>query len=328
MKALSISAQITVNAAAGDTQLLHEQGKVTLQLVQRTLEQNPPIDFRCSQERELALYCLDGIFHNTLYDNSSEMKAYRNWQAQRVIGFLKQPVDSGLQICKVYNDGFIVRSASTTIAFDLCGRDGVIIPDSLMREIINYCDALFISHEHGDHADIFVTKTFIQLGKPVVAPTTFMSDETRIIHHSSNEITQNILTLPSGEITYKVLPGHQNTTATTNVICNHNAVTLPEGYTVVHIGDQAHQEDMVWIKEAYKIVPNVDLLFAACWMGNITSTVNGYNPRIVFTGHENELFHPIESRIPYWKTYQRYKHIDRTCIIMEGGECYHYERPK
>jgi len=57
----------------------------------------------------------------------------------------------------------------------------------------NEGDAHFISHQHGDHSDPWVVQTFIDQGKPVVAPPDLWTEEP--IFKSITHLERNTNTL-------------------------------------------------------------------------------------------------------------------------------------
>lgn len=311
-----------------EQRVLDTQGWVMFDQIKKSLKANPPCDRNASEPRRLALLNLDALLHNYHYDKSLSLNDFIATQVSSVVDALNHPAtDGALEVYKVYNDGFVVRSASTCIAFDLCGREGKMVPDSLMQRIAGHCDALFISHVHTDHADTSIVRAFVTAGKPVVAPAALFPGVKKITHIKDNGQTESgKLKLGKRHVSYIVLPGHQNETATTWVQCDHNVVTFPEGFTVAHIGDQAHSQDMPWIKKAWQSVSPVDILFSTAWMGKPENTVNGYKPRTVMTGHENEMGHTINGRVPFWFAYHNYRNVSCPVIIMGWGEKYVYRR--
>lgn len=304
---------------------LTTQGWQTLNMIRNTLHNNPPCDLRHSEARKMALFAFDGIIHNKFYDKSECLSWFINTGVKEEIDSLAKPVEKGLLVCKVYNDGYVIKSPSTTIAFDLCGREGTIVKDTLLRKLVDCSDALFISHHHSDHADSLVIREFLAKGKPVITAENMFPEDQRIIHIENDVNTSKKIKLRNGKkISFTCLPGHQNVTQTSWVQCLHNVVTFPEGYTVAHIGDQAHNEDMPWIQKAKESIPRVDLMFVTAWMGNAQNIVNGYDPKIVFTGHENEMGHPIETRIPFWYAYHQYNKLRQPVLVMGWTEMFHY----
>ena len=134
---------------------LHKQAFQMFGLIDEALTQNPPV-VGAPMVRKLALYNLDAMLHETKYDNTEPFNNFVDSRMQKLLVELNNPVKKGLKILKVYNDGFIARTQSTTIAFDIVrgsiqGKE--IVSEECIKQIVEHCDILFITHNHGDHAD-------------------------------------------------------------------------------------------------------------------------------------------------------------------------------
>ncbi|MEN6603932.1 MAG: hypothetical protein ABFD86_16105, partial [Bryobacteraceae bacterium] len=108
--------------------------------------------------RRAALIRLDDVLHiesaprkhlvQQFYRARME-KAVREIEAARVV--------SGIKIWKLYNHGFLVRTPSVSLAFDIVpgtSVPGFTVETGLIERLAEQSDALFISHHHGDHANI------------------------------------------------------------------------------------------------------------------------------------------------------------------------------
>jgi len=165
--------------------------------------------------------------------------------------------------------GVVARTASVSVCFDLVRAhssrvEEFPVSDDIMGSVIDQCDTLFISHRHGDHADRWVAQTFIDQGKPVVAPPEVWEDEP--IHDEIthlDRVTHDIQTLPvqsgSGEIRVVVYPGHQGASIQNNV----SLVITPDGISFVHTGDQSNDDDFEWIDQVGEN-HQVDIYFPNC----------------------------------------------------------------
>ena len=154
---------------------LNKQAEVMLDQTNKVLAKYPP-QLPEPLERRLALLTLDGILH---YEDAPKYPAVKKFFHRRLENTMKEieriTVSEGAIIWKLYNHGFVVRTATVTIGFDLVrGRLWQVkdfeLPDEVLERIARQCDVLFISHRHGDHADEFVAQCFLDQGKPVVAP--------------------------------------------------------------------------------------------------------------------------------------------------------------
>ena len=78
---------------------------------------------------------------------------------QAIVEIEQTRVEEGMMIWKLYNHGFVVRTSSVTIGFDLVSGksthvEGFSIEDAVMKKLIDQCDVLFISHRHSDHVSL------------------------------------------------------------------------------------------------------------------------------------------------------------------------------
>jgi hypothetical protein len=100
------------------------------------------------------------------------------------------------------------------------------------------------------------------------------------------------------------------------------------------VGDQinegAFMQDYAWIDEVARR-HHVDVLLPPCWTNEILRIANGFHPELILPGHENELGHPIDDRVPFWGdseflqlTYPELKRSAYRVIVMAWGEGLHY----
>jgi hypothetical protein len=171
----------------------------------------------------------------------------------------------------------------------------------------------------------------------VVAPPDVWEDKpiySEITHLRREPHTLQVLPLQTvqKEIKVVVYPGHQGTEIQNNV----SLVITPEGLSFSQMGDQSNGDDFEWIDEV-GAHHSVDVLMPNCWTTDIVRVAKGFDPKLVITGHENEMGHTIDHREPYWLTYQRQTGSDRfggsrdvgydyPLILMTWGESYHYKR--
>lgn len=303
---------------------LLRQAKYMYELVDEALDEYPPV-VGAPTTRRLALYNLDAMLHETKYDNSEPFKAFVSSRANKVIEDMLSPVKRGMKIYKIYNDGFVARTKSVTIAFDVVR--GALNGESIVSEeqiaaIVDRCDVLFLSHNHGDHVDRYVVDRFIAAGKPVVAASEILEGVEGVTHYrSETEILDKEVVLKNGErLAVKIYPGHQS-----EMMCNVYAVTTPEGLTVAQTGDQYNKEDFKWIATVKDQRPSIDALIINCWSMDIADAIKGFNPRYVLTGHENEMGHTIDHREAFWLTYQKLQSVEHDYVVMAWGEWFEFK---
>ena len=302
---------------------LQKQAVYMFEMVDEGLTANPPV-IGSPVNRKLPLYLLDAMVHETKYDTNEGLFRFIESRTSKLIAELRKPAKKGLKIYKVYNEGFVAQTGTTTIAFDIVRGDGKtrkLIPDELIKQIADQCDILFLSHNHSDHADAFVIEQFIQAGKPVIAPVDIDPDNERITHLRSKKRIDRSIPLKNGKkVNVKIFPGHQG-----DLVNNLYVVTTEDKKTIAHIGDQANENDMPMLMEIHKQTPPIDALIINCWTGQVAKTVEGFAPKIVFTGHENEFDHTIDHREAFWLAFEDMKRIQRDYVIMGWGEWFEFK---
>jgi len=329
---------------------LNQQASALLGVANEVIVRFPP-QLPEPLERRLAMLLIDGVLHDPYAPLRPPVQAFFHARLEHALHQIEDTrVEEGAVIWKLYNHGFIVRTATVTFGFDLVRAhsvrarpsreviEGFVLEDDLMRDLVSQCDALFISHRHWDHADEWVAGAFIEQGKPVVAPPEIWEGKPihqQITHLEREAHTVQRLPIQEGELDLQVVvyPGHQGARIQNNV----PLVITPEGMSFVQTGDQWSDDldDFDWIDEVSQH-HEVDVLMPNCWTTDIVRMVQGFDPAVVITGHENEMGHTIDHREPYWLSYQRKTGSERfggdpevgydhPLVLMTWGESYHYK---
>ena len=323
---------------------LNRQTESFLSEVKKTITTLRP-QYPLPRERHLSLLLLDAVLHDVYAAQRPPVQDFFTSQIKTSLEEIENTtVGQGAKIWKLYNMGFIVRTKSITIAFDLvtgesAQAEGFTLSNDIMARFIKQCDALFISHRHRDHKDIWVAEQFIELGKPVVAPPQVW--EGLPIHEKITHLKREAHTIQKLPLKGKTLqldvvvyPGHQMSSHENNV----SLIISPEGISFAHMGDQINEGDFMidyaWIDKVSDH-HEVDILLPPCWTNEIYRIVKGFNPKLVIPGHENELGHSIDDRVPFWGdseylelTYPELKASDYPLVFMTWGESYHYRPTK
>lgn len=283
--------------------------------------------------RRAALIRLDDVLHIESAPSKPLVQKFYQARIGRAVAEIERTkVATGTRIWKLYNHGWVIRTASATIAFDIVpGAEvaGFAVEDSVLRRLAAQADALFISHLHEDHADPKVAAMFLDLGKPVVAPEGLWQGREiarRLTYPRRSASEVHTLSLAGGrQLKYVAYPGHQGKSPIVNV----HLVTMPEGFTVVQTGDQSGDEgpggDFDWIAHIGRD-HRVDVLLPNCWTNGIQRMARGVNPQLILTGHENEMGHTVDHREDYTQTYNHLFGIRYPYIVMAWGESFHYGR--
>ncbi len=302
--------------------------------------------------RRAALIRLDDILHIESAPRNALVQVFYHRRMEKAVSQIQQTrVDDGIRIWKLYNHGFFVRTPIVSFCFDIMPgteADGFPVEMRLMEQIADQADALFISHRHGDHVDVRVVQLFIERNKPVIAPeglwqlqelesSSNRQDDSQRATLQNETVSNLLFPERSAEVVHEIpvqngaqilrvvaYPGHQGT-----ITNNVHLVTTPDGYTVVQTGDQSGSEepggDFDWIAHiGYN--HDVDVFLPNCWSTNIKRFIRGVNPKLVITGHENEMGHTVDHREDYTKTYNRLFGTRYPFIVMTWGESYHYHR--
>ena len=308
-------------------------GTISRELEDYFDQTSPPYN---SVERRNALYQIDALVnhHSLPYDDWLRdffLSRYR----KAIDGIKNTDVQTGAVIWNVYNMAYVVKTPEITVAFDLTRLAPALRDESypeqyemLAKEIVDLCDILFVSHIHSDHADAFVAGEFISQGKPVLAPSSVFFNENfynDVTHLPRNGQIANLY-ISGMWIPVRTYPGHQAVTSTTAVENNVTVVTLPNGITVAHSGDQSWQADFSWIDTVHNDV-SIDVFMVNTWTLDPDRLHAGLLPSITLLGHINEMGHGIGiegGRIPFWKSYFFWETVGSTAIHPFWGEPYYY----
>ncbi|MGC4053146.1 MAG: hypothetical protein QM757_27910 [Paludibaculum sp.] len=285
--------------------------------------------------RRAAMIRLDDVLHIESAPRKPIVQQYYKARLEAALREIETTrVTTGLRIWKLYNHGFLLRTASVSVAFDIVPgtrEPGFNMPQEWIDRLAAQADALFISHQHGDHANQTVVRAFLALHKPVVAPEdVWPTDPTlakAVTHLPRTTGPAQTLSLANGRnLTVLPYPGHQGP----RILVNVTLVTTPEGFTVVQTGDQSGSEapgsDFDWLAQIGRD-HKVDILMPNCWANGLGRMVRGINPALVITGHENEMGHKVDHREDYTQTYTRLFPIRYPAIVMTWGESFLYQRP-
>ncbi len=305
----------------------------SLQWVDGILAEYPP-DVPEHPVRRAALIRLDDILHIESAPSKPLVQQFYRARIKRAVREIQTTrVTNGMRVWKLYNHGFFIRTPSVSFAFDIVPgtqTPGFAVEREMVERIADQADALLISHMHNDHASQTVVRLFLDRNKPVLAPEGLWSGQeiaARLIYPRRSSTAVQEIRVQGGRQTLKVIayPGHQGAPVTNNV----HLVTTPEGLTVVQTGDQSGPEgpgsDFDWIAHIGSR-NQVDVLMPNCWTTDIQRVVRGINPRLIITGHENEMGHTVDHREDYTQTYNHLFGTRYPFIVMGWGESYAYRR--
>ena len=304
---------------------LENQARVAFATIDEVLQAYPP-QKEPALPRKMALISLDQLLHDTHNDKSEPFYTFINTRLQRMLEDMDRPVKKGLRIYKLYNDGFIIRTKDATVAVDLTPggtKEHPFIADSIIYRIAGHCDAMFVSHSHGDHANLDIAKAFASRGKLVIAPKGLWEGVDPMIQQLL--VADTTVDVPFKELnmTLHILPGHQD-----DMYNNIYVMEFHRCGTVAHTGDQWNEDDLQWIDNVNKRY-KIDVLLPNCWINSMERSLKGFGPKLIITGHENEMEHTIDHREAYWitmKKFERMQSLGIPNVLMTWGESYDYKR--
>jgi len=318
-----------------DNDYLDRQAAVFLDSVKSIIAKYPPV-LSEGKERGYAKLLLDAVFHEKFAAFGKPSQEFFHFQGNKLIRELeKVNVQNGAWVWKVYDMGFIVRTKTVTMAFDLVsgitsGSKEFALSSEEMEQIVRQCDILFISHKHADHAAKAVAKKFLRAGKPVISPDQVWPQDSifsRIQHPERIAEKVHAIKLDSNrKLDVIVYPGHQGKSTDNNI----TLVTTPDGITVAHTGDELNEGDFMVDYEFMDQVAKhhrVDILMPNAWTMDILRIAKGFDPELVLPGHELELGHTVWDRLPYWGddaylqlTYEQLKKSKYPVVALIWGE--------
>lgn len=304
---------------------IENQARVAFATIDEVLQAYPP-QAEMPLARRMALVSLDQLLHDTRNDKQEPFYTFINMRMQRMLEDMERPVKKGMRIYKLYNDGFIIKTRQATVAVDLVPggpKERPFIADSVIYRIAGQCDAMFVSHAHGDHANLDIAKAFASRGKLVIAPKGLWVGVDPMIRQLLDE--DKAVDVPFKELgmTLHILPGHQD-----DMPNNIYVMEFAGCGTVAHTGDQWNEADVEWIDGVHKQY-KIDVLLPNCWINQMERSLKGFAPKLVITGHENEMEHTIDHREAYWitmKKFERMQGLGVPNVLMTWGESYEYRR--
>jgi len=301
-----------------------------------TLRANPP-NGGDRRLRRQAHHMLDEPLHLNSAPMLQVVREYHRSRIDAAIAEMRTEIaTSGAIIWKLYNHGFVVRTASHTWGHDVYEGPGeMAMRDDQVDAILGEVDALFCSHWHGDHSSSDVIQRALELGVPVMVSSFPDRDYVRhmkqAIGFGDDDTPPPGLTVvapgSSGDVAglaYHAYPGHQGD------FTNNVFVVEADSMAIMQTGDQSNDDDFAWI-DGVGDERRVDVLLPNVWTTDMTRVINGVRPRVVIPGHENEMGHNFEHREPYTQAYERLEGYERSSYqpaawyVLAWGERVHIE---
>jgi hypothetical protein len=267
----------------------------TLETSRRGLETYPPNGANWGKRKKLLL-AIDvpiNASQNTAWRRAVGAMFHRQMD-QAVTEISEARITSGVRIWRLYNMGFVVKSAEATVGFDI--HPGWVFDSPMdqaqQKRLADELDVTFVSHWHHDHCSRPFLAQMLAAGKRIV-----------LIDSLAKELTgAGVFRIPGDDdlplriagIDVYGHTGRQFPTARNNVY-----VVRMGGLLVMHQGDNDKTSLYGDIAAEHKI----DVLLGNCW-AKLNTCIKGVSPRLVITGHENEIKHPSALRSGYPRTFR------------------------
>jgi len=273
-----------------------------------------PIDF--SEIRETFLHhrpqtgdqmkresCLLSIDEAVLYLTSqygNEVFGFYDFMIEKaMIEIGTEIVEEGATIWQIFNHGYIVKTASVLLGFDLYDHYGSIHLEDLASSL----DVLFISHNHKDHFSPVLVQAMEDLGKPVI-----------------RGINQASISINVGDSINEVLLPITKHDGSHSTSVNMFEVVTPEEIKILHTGDNDNSAVM-------PVIEDLDILLINVWMGGFSNALHNLASGVSLPGHFLELGHLelIFPPIPYRDGLIQ-PNLEEGCdySVLAWGERYHY----
>ena len=227
------------------------------------------------------------------------------------------PAEGSLQIFKIYNMGYCLRTSKHVVIFDLVW-DGTV---SEMDYIASKADILLLSHPHHDHYTKEMLEAMVRAGKYVVLPQDLIPGS-----KSSAKIVKTVSfnEMDLDGVSVRGFIGQQSGDP-----CFVYVIDF-DGWRFAHAGDNQTKEAEAYLAQ----IEALDVLTIAVWakpqvmMGHAMKAPGADKRETVFlSSHENEKLHTPDGRIGFNQAYDETDKFGSVTfnypplVIWECGEC-------
>lgn len=228
-----------------------------------------------------------------------------------------KPEAGSLEVFKIYNMGFGLRTSKHTVLIDV-RWDGTPQEAEILA---GGSDIFLLTHPHVDHYSKSILEAFAEKGKQMILPSDVLPDYSGDNKHIINEAADAV---DFGGVRLNIFPGNQGENVPNNVY-----IIEIDGWRILHQGDNADLGQQARVSE----YPACDIVVGSTWNGVQTllemamSAEGGCTP-VLIPAHENELTqHGVDHRESYHEMFNRRDRLGNPdfdyppYLLMDIGEC-------
>lgn len=304
---------------------------VTFQALNQALDAQPPSADGQNSARSAAITTFDTRLWATdeTQATPADIVDYYTVRMARVSAELALPVSKGFRVWAMYNHGFIVKTPTTTLAFDLvegkAAWNGPAWSVKLPQALLDQIDVLMVSHEHGDHYD-----------ETERIPAAIKARGGAVLYPATGLARANTTLLMADRQTVQV-----RDLAITSYVGEHNVPTLifevvtAGGYKIVHTGDNGASTALPQLEGVHLLLLNGWVDGYSAPFSNVTgmkNVIDKLRPDVMIPGHFEELAHPkTDSAGRYRYTdalgLQDSRLVRSKTVVLTWGEHLEYTQP-
>jgi L-ascorbate metabolism protein UlaG (beta-lactamase superfamily) len=276
-----------VNYSNAEKGFLNPEGSLPFLEIEAVLRAHPP-KYGDDGERRRAILGLDPYLALGSARSYPGLRIFFPKMIDYVYGEIDLETPTGARIWSMYNQGYVVKTPSHLIGFDIIEGDLPWVKDKL-DSLFQKLNVIFISHEHGDHWEVLLMLRYSGFGGTIVIPREIVASFPGIIQMGPGD---------EMEIEGLQVKAHDGLHS---VPVRMYEVTTPEGLTILHTGDN----------QTSRRIPeglDVDLLLINGWIndsgrtpfgGDMPAAIWKVDPDVTIPGHYQEIGHAVSSRVPF-----------------------------
>jgi len=289
-------------------------------------------------DRKPAFLELDQILQSPLSNKSYRVRQFFSRCMTIALEEIEQEqiIDTDqIKLWQFYNQGYVVKTSSLTMAFDLVTTRHVYnvfwdLEPTIVSAFADLIDILFVTHRHPDHFDLELINTMIGKGKRVIIP-----------HELISLVPRGAIGLKPDEIRTFAFPTKQDESL--HVIAHKGLHVYDQGrniphrvyeietanrFSLLHLGDHDYTSSVlntalchVGFVKIGSISPDFDDISA------LTKLTRQVTFNHLIAGHLNELGHPVKGgRISYEAAFDCLKSIAVPSAVLAWGEALTVDR--